>query len=492
MSQIDLEREPQARTIDRDDGVAPGRGTLTSRLVPPSRQTLVFRVESAEAANALADRFAARDANGVAAGADVEVARAASSSGSSLPVEVQRKFEASTGADLSGVRVHTGSESASAASAVGARAYTTGQDIHFADGQYRPGDPFGLHLLAHEVAHTVQQSGGARRMQAKLEVSSPGDAAEVEADRAADAMVGGQLALIGGSSGVARQIARKDNADTQTCDQEENQSHADTGGTCEDPNAGGEKKEGEDPDIAAKVKPLKIAGMDLGLKVNKDGFKANLSKSVSIELPPVPVCPGVTIVFEPKVTASIGVTWTKAAGWAGEVGLAGSFGVFVRGGTPFAYVQGGVELGLPLKSTITDAGMGPLKGDLTGELKVEAALKVPWSGKNDKTPNLKKPEGWANSGGVSFEYVIASAKFIHIEISTEGVTASWVGPDIGSHINALEAAKADYDRNIAGGGAEGGPAASPNDPQPDDGAGGAATDRRRNAGGNGAGGAPGY
>jgi hypothetical protein len=89
------------------------------------------------------------------------------------------------------VRVHTGPESAAAAGAVGAKAYTVGNDIHFAQGQYEPSDPFGMHLLAHEVAHTQQQAGTAPHRQNKLEVSTPGDAAELEADRAADAMVGG-------------------------------------------------------------------------------------------------------------------------------------------------------------------------------------------------------------------------------------------------------------------------------------------------------------
>ena len=455
---------------------APGRGTLTSRLAPRPHPSVVFRVESAEAAAVFAEKLGPRDGNGVAANADVAVQRAAASSGHALPDDVRARFEASTGAELSGVRIHTGADSAAAAAAVGARAYTVGQDIHFNDGQYAPADPFGIHLLAHEVAHTVQQSGGAQRMQAKLEVSTPGDAAEVEADRAADAMVAGQLADVSSASSLSRQIARKDDPETQTCEPDE-------------PGADGEKKDGEDPEIAAKVKPLKIAGLDLGFKVNKDGFKANFSKTLSVEIPGVPVCPGVSIVFEPQITVSGGVTWTKAAGWAGEVGLGGAIGVFLRGGTPFAYVQGGAELSLPLKSTIDDNGVGALKGDLTAELKIQAALKVPWSAKDGNTPKLNEPEGWKNSGGVNFEYVVASAKLVHVEVSTAGLTATWIGPDLGSHFASLEAAKEEYDRNFSGGGAEGAPPSSPYDHHDDDGAGGAAHDRPTNAG-NGAGGAP--
>lgn len=122
------------------------------------------------------------------------------SSGARLPAEARAWFEASAGADLSDVRVHTGPASANAAERLGARAFTTGRDIHFADGQYQPGDPAGTHLLAHEVAHTVQQRAGAAGPQTKLEVSEPGDAAEVAADRFADHIVHGGAAPALGSA----------------------------------------------------------------------------------------------------------------------------------------------------------------------------------------------------------------------------------------------------------------------------------------------------
>ena len=111
------------------------------------------------------------------------------------------------------MRVHTGSESAEAASSVGARAYTVGNDIHFAAGQYAPADPFGLHLLAHEVAHTQQQAGGSPHRQNKLEVSSAGDAAELDADRAADAMVIGAPTSVGFGSGIQREEAKESNVE---------------------------------------------------------------------------------------------------------------------------------------------------------------------------------------------------------------------------------------------------------------------------------------
>jgi hypothetical protein len=141
---------------------------------------------------------------------EAAVERARDSSGAPLPGDVRTRFEGSLAADLSGVRVHTGADSVAAARAVSARAYTVGQDIHFAAGAYAPTDPSGEHLLAHEVAHTVQQAGGAPVRQHKLEVSSPGDPAEVEADRAADAMVqGAGFAIAGATAAVSRVVMRK-------------------------------------------------------------------------------------------------------------------------------------------------------------------------------------------------------------------------------------------------------------------------------------------
>jgi hypothetical protein len=182
-----------------DDDLAPGRGSRSSELAAPSHPI----------AGGLLLRKA-RDASGVAEGAEGAVAAASSSTGSSLPGPILRKFESSLGADLSGVRVHTGGESQAAAASIGARAYTVGQNIHFAEGQYDPSSAAGQHLIAHEVAHTVQQRGGATHRQNKLEVSSPGDPAEVEADRAADSILRGEPALVANATAsINRKLMRQ-------------------------------------------------------------------------------------------------------------------------------------------------------------------------------------------------------------------------------------------------------------------------------------------
>jgi len=113
------------------------------------------------------------------------------SGGEPLPDPLRGRLESAAGAGLGGVRVHTGPESAAAAGSVGARAFALGQDIHFGAGEYTPGGHAGDHLIAHEVAHTVQQSHGSAGAQLKPTVSQPGDAAETQADAFADAFTRG-------------------------------------------------------------------------------------------------------------------------------------------------------------------------------------------------------------------------------------------------------------------------------------------------------------
>jgi hypothetical protein len=62
--------------------------------------------------------------------------------------------------DFRNVRVHTDGRAAASARAVGALAYTVGSDIAFGTGQYAPSSPAGLKLIAHELAHVIQQDGG--------------------------------------------------------------------------------------------------------------------------------------------------------------------------------------------------------------------------------------------------------------------------------------------------------------------------------------------
>ena len=70
-----------------------------------------------------------------------------------------------------------------------ARAFTTGADVYFAEGEHRPGTAAGDELLAHELTHVVQQRGAPTT--GPMQVSEPGDALEVEAEAAARDITGG-------------------------------------------------------------------------------------------------------------------------------------------------------------------------------------------------------------------------------------------------------------------------------------------------------------
>lgn len=80
--------------------------------------------------------------------------------GRRLPDGARERLEPHLADDLGGVRVHTGDRAAEMARYLGARAFTAGRDVFFGRGEFQPDTRRGLHLLAHEATHTVQQSNG--------------------------------------------------------------------------------------------------------------------------------------------------------------------------------------------------------------------------------------------------------------------------------------------------------------------------------------------
>ncbi len=110
-----------------------------------------------------------------------------------VPSALRSRIEAATGAKLGDVRLHTGPAAHAKAEAHGARAITIGQDIYFRDGESINGAA-GEELVAHEVAHTVQNrksGGGTGDAAAGTGMTSPNDAGENEARDFAEAIVGG-------------------------------------------------------------------------------------------------------------------------------------------------------------------------------------------------------------------------------------------------------------------------------------------------------------
>lgn len=79
--------------------------------------------------------------------------------GAPLPHAEKGFFEERFGTDFSNVRLHTGGAAVQTSQDLGARAYTIGSDIAFGKGEYAPGTTPGRQLMAHELAHVVQQGG---------------------------------------------------------------------------------------------------------------------------------------------------------------------------------------------------------------------------------------------------------------------------------------------------------------------------------------------
>jgi len=97
-------------------------------------------------------------------------------------------MESQFGHDFSGVRVHSDSRAAESVLAVDALAYTVGQDVVVGTGQYAPGTHAGRRVLAHELAHVVQQTG-TPNLQFRLVLGDAHDPAEREAETAASAVI---------------------------------------------------------------------------------------------------------------------------------------------------------------------------------------------------------------------------------------------------------------------------------------------------------------
>lgn len=120
---------------------------------------------------------------------------AAGESGVPLDASVRGPLEQRFGVNLGSVRVHSGESSATAAESIGARAYTLGPDIHLGSGALGLRAQERNRLLTHEAIHSVQQGLVRPRLEGTLPLSSPTDAAEIEAKGLAENVASGSVAL---------------------------------------------------------------------------------------------------------------------------------------------------------------------------------------------------------------------------------------------------------------------------------------------------------
>jgi hypothetical protein len=114
--------------------------------------------------------------------------------GRALDGRVRASMESRFGHDFSRVRVHADDRAAHAAAALDARAWTLGDHLVFGRGQYAPGRRDGDWLLAHELAHVVQQTGTplALHRGSAATTAAGADPLEHEASAAAAAVVAGR------------------------------------------------------------------------------------------------------------------------------------------------------------------------------------------------------------------------------------------------------------------------------------------------------------
>jgi hypothetical protein len=108
---------------------------------------------------------------GQLATAPASVDRVLASPGTALDAALQEDMSRRFGHDFSRVRVHSDTAAQQSAREVSAHAYTVGHNLVFGAGQFTPGTRDGRRLIAHELTHVVQQSGGFSAPELRLQRS---------------------------------------------------------------------------------------------------------------------------------------------------------------------------------------------------------------------------------------------------------------------------------------------------------------------------------
>lgn len=121
--------------------------------------------------------------------------RPSPSSGRPLDEPVRSFMESRFGHDFSRIRVFDDDHAARSAEGAGAQAYTSGSDVVFGPGRYDTEHSDGLELIAHELAHVVQNENAGYAHPDRL-LSQESDAAENEAAYAANAVSTGHTVTL--------------------------------------------------------------------------------------------------------------------------------------------------------------------------------------------------------------------------------------------------------------------------------------------------------
>jgi hypothetical protein len=124
--------------------------------------------------------------------------------GRSLEGNVRSRMESAFGMDFSHVRAHTDARAEGLSNSLNARAFTVGEHIAFSDGEYQPGSLIGDALIAHELAHVVQQRGATQSPSVQQSGTSYNNLEE-DADMSA---MGAVVSLWGGAKGMLGNITQ--------------------------------------------------------------------------------------------------------------------------------------------------------------------------------------------------------------------------------------------------------------------------------------------
>jgi hypothetical protein len=175
--------------------------------------------------NAAVQRFLAQRQSDGPSEVQEETAEAIQSKrggGQSLDAGIAEKAGSVMGQDFSDVNVHTDSQSDELNKQLGAKAFTTGNDIFFRSGAYNPGNSDGQRLISHELTHVAQQGaaqeslGRPPSVQGKMTVNDPNDQYESEADNVADLVMNHPEDV-----GAQRQIEEEEPLQAQEVPEEE-------------------------------------------------------------------------------------------------------------------------------------------------------------------------------------------------------------------------------------------------------------------------------
>jgi hypothetical protein len=134
----DLQRSPLSPEVQRE--AMPDEDELQAKSILQPQEAIAVRDASTDLESAI---------------------QSARGSGQPLDAGLQQSMGQAMGADFRAVKVHTDAQSDQLNQSIQARAFTTGQDVFFRQGEYNPGSRGGQELIAHELTHVVQQNGGA-------------------------------------------------------------------------------------------------------------------------------------------------------------------------------------------------------------------------------------------------------------------------------------------------------------------------------------------